>query len=218
MSLFAYFWCSSCTSHPRTSQVPIQIMHMFRGRMCYNLTPLRLTCLLSTREIASKGYWKGKVNLDKERASTALRNKCIFSQVRTNVLIAFSSYLTLWWGNGVKGPKVLLFWCLMPKGEKLRPKQMDQPTTWEISKICSKPSYCKNYSLMGEKFDYGKKGEFVAFDQIYSWKISWFTKTSVFDIEIEKRICFVKINQVVAKVIQICQIQCEIIWSSICTL
>jgi hypothetical protein len=24
---------------------------------------------------------------------------------------------------------MILFWCLMPKGEKLRPKQMDQPTT-----------------------------------------------------------------------------------------
>jgi hypothetical protein len=34
MSLFAYFWCSSCTSHPQTSQVP---MHMFKGRMYYNL-------------------------------------------------------------------------------------------------------------------------------------------------------------------------------------
>jgi hypothetical protein len=27
-----------------------------------------------------------------------------------------------------------LFWCLMPKGEKLRPKQMDQPTTCEFPK------------------------------------------------------------------------------------
>ena len=25
-----------------------------------------------------------------------------------------------------KGPKMILFWCLMPKGEKLRPKEMDQ--------------------------------------------------------------------------------------------
>jgi hypothetical protein len=31
----------------------------------------------------------------------------------------------------------------------------------------------------------------------------------VFELEIGKRICFVKINQVVAKVIQICQILCE---------
>jgi hypothetical protein len=27
---------------------------------------------------------------------------------------------------GLKGPKMIPFWCLMPKGEKLGPKQMDQ--------------------------------------------------------------------------------------------
>jgi hypothetical protein len=27
---------------------------------------------------------------------------------------------------GLKGPRMISFWCLMPKGEKLRPKQMDQ--------------------------------------------------------------------------------------------
>jgi hypothetical protein len=27
---------------------------------------------------------------------------------------------------GLKGPKMITFWCLMPKGEKLGPKQMDQ--------------------------------------------------------------------------------------------
>jgi hypothetical protein len=27
---------------------------------------------------------------------------------------------------GLKGQKMIMFWCLMPKGEKLRPKQMDQ--------------------------------------------------------------------------------------------
>jgi hypothetical protein len=75
----------------------------------------------------------------------------------------------------------------MPKGEKLRPKQVHQPTTCEFQNcfiaknICiwSKLSYCKNCSLVGENFDYGKNGEFVAFDQIHSWKISWFAKTSV---------------------------------------
>jgi hypothetical protein len=30
------------------------------------------------------------------------------------------------------------------------------------------PLIAKNCSLMGDNFDYGKKGEFVAFDQIYS--------------------------------------------------
>jgi hypothetical protein len=64
----------------------------------------------------------------------------------------------------------------MPKGEKLRPKQMDQPTTCEFQKIVELESLCliktlllqKNCSLMGENSDYGKKGEFVTFDQIYS--------------------------------------------------
>jgi hypothetical protein len=42
----------------------------------------------------------------------------------------------------------------MPKGEKLRPKQLDQPTTCEFQLLL------KNSSLMGEKFDYGKKGDF----------------------------------------------------------
>jgi hypothetical protein len=39
---------------------------------------------------------------------------------------------------------------------------------------------------MGENFDYGKKGEFLAFDQIYSLNISRFTKTSVLDVVIGK--------------------------------
>jgi hypothetical protein len=40
LSLLAYFWCSSCTSHPRTSQVLMQMMHMSRRRMYSNLTLL----------------------------------------------------------------------------------------------------------------------------------------------------------------------------------
>jgi hypothetical protein len=63
----------------------------------------------------------------------------------------------------------------------------------------SKYSYCKIWSLMGENFDYGKKGEFLALDQFYSWNISQFAQISVFDLEIGKRILFAKTNQVVAK-------------------
>jgi hypothetical protein len=54
--------------------------------------------------------------------------------------------------------------------------------------ICPKYSYCKNWSLVGEDFDYGKKGEFLALEQFFSWNISRFAQTSVFDIEIGKRI------------------------------
>jgi hypothetical protein len=163
MSLIAYFWCSSCTSHPWTSQVPMQMMHMFRGRICYNLTPMRLTCLLSTIDTVSKLYWKGKMNLDKERASTAFWYQCILSQVHTYVFIAFCSYFTFWWGNGVRGPKVLLFWCLMPKGEKLRPKQMDQPTTCEFQNCRVRIFVFDQNHLIAKLFSYG--GEFSLWEK-----------------------------------------------------
>jgi hypothetical protein len=52
---------------------------------------------------------------------------------------------------------------------------------------------------MEENFDYGKKGEFLALDQFFSWNISRFAQTSVFDLEIGKRIWFTKTNQVVTK-------------------
>jgi hypothetical protein len=130
-------------------------------------------------------------------ASTAFQYQCTLSQVLICVLSAFWSYLTFLWGNGVKGPNRSPVLVLNAKGEKLRPKQLDQPTTCEFQNfrvrtlgIWSKPSYFKNCSLMGEKFDYVKKGEFLVFDQNYSWKIFWFAKTSVFDIEIGKIICF----------------------------
>jgi hypothetical protein len=54
--------------------------------------------------------------------------------------------------------------------------------------ICPKYSYCKIWSLMGENFDCGKKGEFLALDQFFSWNISRFAQTSVFNLEIGKRI------------------------------
>jgi hypothetical protein len=70
---------------------------------------------------------------------------------------------------------------------------------------------------MGEKFDYGKRGSL--------WHLIKFTLERSFDLPKQvflygerKITCFVKINQVVAKVIQICQILCETNWSSICTL
>jgi hypothetical protein len=60
------------------------------------------------------------------------------------------------------------FWCLMPKGEKLRPKQTDQLplVNFENNRVrtfdLSKYSNCKIWSLMGENSDYGKKVEFLA--------------------------------------------------------
>jgi hypothetical protein len=59
------------------------------------------------------------------------------------------------------------------KGGEIKAKATGSTTTCEFFKILSvsilgflsKPSYCKNYSLVGEKFDYGKRGEFLAFYQ-----------------------------------------------------
>jgi hypothetical protein len=59
----------------------------------------------------------------------------------------------------------------MPKGEKIRLKQMDLLPLENFEKsrvrasVLSKYSYClllsKNWSLVGRMFDYGKKGEFL---------------------------------------------------------
>jgi hypothetical protein len=55
----------------------------------------------------------------------------------------------------------------MPKREKLRSKQLGQPTTCEFQNFSVRifvfdqnPLIDKNCSLMGEKFDYGKRGSF----------------------------------------------------------
>jgi hypothetical protein len=54
----------------------------------------------------------------------------------------------------------------MPKGEKLKPKQMDQLPleNFENSRVrtfdLSKYSYCKIWSLVGRFYDYGKRGSF----------------------------------------------------------
>jgi hypothetical protein len=73
---------------------------------------------------------------------------------------------------------MILFWCLMPKGKKLRPKQMNQLplVDFENNRVrtfdLSKYSYCKIWSLVGRIYDYGKKGEFLALDQFFHWNIS----------------------------------------------
>jgi hypothetical protein len=69
-----------------------------------------------------------------------------------------------------KGPKIIPFWCLMPKGEKIRLKQMDQLPleNFENSRVrafvLSKYSYCLLLSkiglLWGECLIMGK-GEFL---------------------------------------------------------
>jgi hypothetical protein len=80
----------------------------------------------------------------------------------------------------------------MPKGEKLRPKQMDQlplvnfennrVRTFDLSKIL----LLQIWSLVGRIYYYGKKGEFLDLDQFHSWNISFYAQTSEFDLEIGK--------------------------------
>jgi hypothetical protein len=43
------------------------------------------------------------------------------------------------------------------------------------------------------------KGEVFSLNQFFQWIISLYAQTSEFDLEIGKRICFAKTNQVVAK-------------------
>jgi hypothetical protein len=72
------------------------------------------------------------------------------------------------------------FWCLMPKGEKLRPKQMDQLPleNFENSRVrtfvLSKYSYVQNLASCGENVGLWEKGEFLALDQFFSWNTSLF--------------------------------------------
>jgi hypothetical protein len=68
---------------------------------------------------------------------------------------------------GLKGPKMIPFWCLMPKGEKLRPKQMDQLPfeNFENSRVrifdLSKILLLQNLvSCGGEFMIMGKRGSF----------------------------------------------------------
>jgi hypothetical protein len=73
----------------------------------------------------------------------------------------------------------------MPKGEKLRPKQMDQ-----LPLVNFKNNRVRIFDLskmfLLQNFDCGKKGEFLTLDQFHSWNISLYAQTSVFDLEIGK--------------------------------
>jgi hypothetical protein len=69
---------------------------------------------------------------------------------------------------------MILFWCLMPKGEKLRPKQMDQLPlmNFENNRVrifyLSKILLLQNLVSCGGEFMIMGKGEFLALDQFHS--------------------------------------------------
>jgi hypothetical protein len=81
------------------------------------------------------------------------------------------------------------FWCLMPKGEKLRPKQMDQLPleNFEKSRVriflfVQNTLIVKIWFLVGRIYDYEKKGEFLALDHSINFSIG----TSLF---VPKHVC-----------------------------
>jgi hypothetical protein len=80
----------------------------------------------------------------------------------------------------------------MPKGEKLRPKQMDQLplVNFENNRVrtfdLSKTLLLQNLVSCGGEYCLWEKGEFLALDLFYSWSISLFSQTSMFDLEIGK--------------------------------
>jgi hypothetical protein len=138
------------------------------GEMCYSLTPLRLTCLVEYTWSSLEGPLKGKMNLDNEKTSTALRYKCTYFQVHANALIAFLllfDILVRQWGSRAKSYPVLV---LHAKGGEINAKANGSANHLWILKIvelefvfCPKYSYCKIWSLMGENFWlWGKGGVF----------------------------------------------------------
>jgi hypothetical protein len=151
-------------------------MHSFRGRHA-TTWPFETNCVLEFTWFSLKGGLKGKGGLGPCKTSTALRWKSNLFWVHLRTLIAFFTLgWRFWWGNGVKGPKLISFWCVMPKGEKIRPKQeMDQLplVNFENSRVWVFD--CQNtlvYLLLskvgllwGEGLIMGKRGSFLILDQ-----------------------------------------------------
>jgi hypothetical protein len=139
------------------------------------LDTLRLTLCLSLLVLVSKVDWKGKVDLDHERLPLHSDEMVTYSKFISMLLLLFALNWQFWWSNEVKGQKMIPFWCLMPKGEKIRLKQIDQLPleNFENSRVrafaLSKYSYCLLLSkiglLWGECLIMGKRGSFWIFDQ-----------------------------------------------------
>jgi hypothetical protein len=161
---------------------------------------------LSILDLASKVNWKGKVNLDHAKVfhcTPVLVYSPPSSFSCSYCLFALNWHF--WWGNGVKGPRMIPFWWLMPKGEKLRPKKMDQlpHVNFENNRVrtfdLSKYSIIAKFGLLwGEILIMGKGGVFG------SWSISFLDYLSLCPnkwvwIRDRKMNLICKTNQVVAK-------------------
>jgi hypothetical protein len=140
----------------------------YLGGEVLQLDPLRLTFVLEFTWCSLKGELKRKGELGPYKdfhCTPVLVYKPPSSFLSSYCLFALN--WQFWWGNGVKGPVMIPFWCFMPKGEKLRPKQMDQLPleNFENSRVrtfdLSKYSYLSKFSLVwGECLIMGKRGSF----------------------------------------------------------
>jgi hypothetical protein len=128
---------------------------------------LRLTCLFEYSWCSLKGALKGKDGLGWRKDfhyTPVLVYLTPSSFLCSNCLSALNWHFCV--AMGFKGPKMILFWCLMPKGEKLRPKQMDQLplVNFENSRVrirfCQNTLIAKFGLLWGRIFYYGKRGSF----------------------------------------------------------
>jgi hypothetical protein len=99
----------------------------YLGGDVLQLDPLRLTCLFeytwcSLKRCIERERWTWTMKrLPLHSGISVLTSKFILA-----ISLPFALNCHFWRGNGVKGPRMILFWCLMPKGEKLRPKQLDR--------------------------------------------------------------------------------------------
>jgi hypothetical protein len=99
----------------------------YLGGNVLQLDPLKLIYLFEYTWCSVKGALKGKGELGRCKdfhCTRVLVYSLPSSSLCSYCLFAFNWHF--WWGNGVKGPRMISFWCLMLKGEKLKPKQMDQ--------------------------------------------------------------------------------------------
>jgi hypothetical protein len=133
MHIVVYLWCSSCTSTPRTSQVHLQVMHIFRGR-CATTWLFETNHVFELAWFSLKSGLKGKDGLRPWKTSTALRWEGNLLQVHLRV-----SYCLLLlidnFGEAMrfKGQKWSCFGAWCQRGEKLRAKATNgSATTWEF--------------------------------------------------------------------------------------
>jgi hypothetical protein len=113
------------------------------------------------------------VDLDHARLPLHSVERVTFPSSSLYSYCLFTLSWRFWWGNGVKGPKLIPFWCLMPKGEKIRQKAINGSATtcefWNlwILKIVVLlfALIVKSWSPVGRRFNYGKRGSFWILDQ-----------------------------------------------------